>query len=176
MTLQPEEKPSIEDIRAWQQRLREDTEAGRSYRPDGVGGEGVPAELAGPWRQDEAGTFNSHGWGFGVLLPDEFWGVAPDELAPEVQQTAATLERMIRESLGRLPALPVEGGAVHSALPRCAHCVATDGPHAPGDQRFWLARKLMDSKLSDAEAFGVVAFHPDIHDLASALTTKGTGL
>lgn len=60
------------------------------------------------------------------------------------------------------------GGESRSSLPRCAHCVAVDGPHAPGEQRFWLARNLMDSKLSDAEAFGVVAFHPDIQDLISA--------
>jgi hypothetical protein len=42
--------------------------------------------------------------------------------------------------------------------------ISFDGPYAPGISRQWLARQLLDSKLSDEEAFGVVAFHPTITD------------
>lgn len=58
--------------------------------------------------------------------------------------------------------------------PRCAHCVNTDGPYpqARDSQRFWLARKLMDSKMTDAEVFSVVAYHPDIMDARPQPDTK----
>lgn len=42
--------------------------------------------------------------------------------------------------------------------------ISLDGPHKPGEQRQWLARQLLDSRLDDEEAFSVVAFHPDIKD------------
>lgn len=40
--------------------------------------------------------------------------------------------------------------------------ISTDGPHAITDARRWLARQLMDSRLSEAEAFGIVAHSPAI--------------
>lgn len=40
--------------------------------------------------------------------------------------------------------------------------ISVDGPHKITDQRAWLARQLMDSKNSDEEAFGIVAYHPAI--------------
>ncbi len=46
--------------------------------------------------------------------------------------------------------------------------VSKDGPIKIGDQRRWLARKLMDSKLTDEEAFGIVCYHPNISDLWKA--------
>jgi hypothetical protein len=49
--------------------------------------------------------------------------------------------------------------------------VSKDGTHKIGDQRRWLARKLMDSKLTDEEAFGIVCYHPDISDIWKARTT-----
>jgi hypothetical protein len=42
--------------------------------------------------------------------------------------------------------------------------ISTDGPHAITNVRRWLARQLMDSKRSDEEVFGVVAYHPSISD------------
>lgn len=46
--------------------------------------------------------------------------------------------------------------------------ISTDGPVKINDQRRWLARQLMDSKLSDKEAMGIVAHHPGIGDLHPA--------
>lgn len=59
--------------------------------------------------------------------------------------------------------------AARSALetrsrPVPAEAVEPDCPIKINDERRWLARKLMDSKLSDKEAFGIVAYHPDIKD------------
>jgi hypothetical protein len=52
--------------------------------------------------------------------------------------------------------------------------IATDGPHAPGEQRLWLARQLMDSKLTDKEAFGIVCYHPDVSRQAlQSINSKG---
>lgn len=45
--------------------------------------------------------------------------------------------------------------------------ISTDGPNAIDGQRAWLARQLMDSRLTEAEAFGIIAFHPQIKDLWS---------
>lgn len=43
--------------------------------------------------------------------------------------------------------------------------ISTDGPHKPDDHRVWLARQLLDSKLDDEEAYGVVAFFPAVSDI-----------
>lgn len=40
-----------------------------------------------------------------------------------------------------------------------------DGPYLPDYHRRWLARQLMDSKLTDDEAYGIVAYHPSISDI-----------
>ncbi len=42
--------------------------------------------------------------------------------------------------------------------------VSKDGPIEISYQRRWLARQLMDSKLTEAEAMSIVAFHPQISD------------
>lgn len=42
--------------------------------------------------------------------------------------------------------------------------VSKDGPIEIGYQRRWLARQLMDSKLTEHEAMSIVAFHPQISD------------
>lgn len=54
--------------------------------------------------------------------------------------------------------------------------VSKDGPIKIGDQRRWLARKLMDSKLTDKEAFGIVCYHPNISDLWKARTHPAPAL
>ena len=46
--------------------------------------------------------------------------------------------------------------------------ISVDGPNKITDQRAWLARKLMDSKLTDGEAFGIVAYHPDIRSASTS--------
>jgi len=50
--------------------------------------------------------------------------------------------------------------------------ISVDGPHKITDQRAWLARQLMDSKNSDGEAFGIVAYHPAIRDARPAPATN----
>lgn len=52
--------------------------------------------------------------------------------------------------------------------PARAPSISEDGPHPITDERRWLARQLLDSKLSDAEAFGIVAFHPAVSDARRA--------
>ncbi len=44
--------------------------------------------------------------------------------------------------------------------------ISTDGPHKPCEHRVWLARQLLDSKLTDDEAYGIVAFSPAVSDVA----------
>lgn len=46
--------------------------------------------------------------------------------------------------------------------------VSKDGPYSISDNRRWLARKLMDSKLTEKEALSIVAFAPDIKNLITA--------
>lgn len=46
--------------------------------------------------------------------------------------------------------------------------ISCDGPHKITDHRAWLARQLMDSKNSDEEAFGIVAYHPAIRDATTS--------
>lgn len=53
--------------------------------------------------------------------------------------------------------VPSQGAGEPVAWP-----ISVDGPHKITDQRAWLARQLMDSKNSDEEAFGIVAYHPAI--------------
>lgn len=56
----------------------------------------------------------------------------------------------------------IDGEAV--ALPS----IAVDGPHRPCEHRLWLARQLLDSRMSDAEAYSTIAFSPAITDLHPA--------
>lgn len=46
--------------------------------------------------------------------------------------------------------------------------ISVDGPNKITDQRAWLARQLLDSKLTDGEAFGIVAYHPDIRSASTS--------
>lgn len=55
--------------------------------------------------------------------------------------------------LAAAPASPLPGG-----LPP----ISLDGPHTPSRNRQWLARQLLDSKLDDDEAYGIVRHHPAI--------------
>lgn len=42
--------------------------------------------------------------------------------------------------------------------------ISFDGPYTVNEDRWWLARKLLDSKSDDKEAYGIVAYHPAIVD------------
>ena len=50
--------------------------------------------------------------------------------------------------------------AVAVALSAISH----DGPHKPGEHRVWLARQLLDSRLTEDEAYSTVAHSPAISD------------
>lgn len=52
--------------------------------------------------------------------------------------------------------------------------ISTDGPHMISSHRRWLARQFLDSQLSDAEAFGIVAHHPAM--IAASPPLKGEAL
>lgn len=43
--------------------------------------------------------------------------------------------------------------------------ISKDGPHKPSDHRVWLARQLLDSKLDDSEAYGIVCHSPAVSDI-----------
>lgn len=65
-----------------------------------------------------------------------------------------TVADMVRAAIAAAPAspLPEEG------LPP----ISFDGPHGIGVHRQWLARKLLDSKLNDEEAYSIVRRSPAI--------------
>lgn len=48
--------------------------------------------------------------------------------------------------------------------------ITTDGPHTITGARRWLARQLLDSRLSDLEAFNILAFHPSVTDARPSLS------
>lgn len=50
-----------------------------------------------------------------------------------------------------------------------APSISTDGPHAIGLGRRWLARQLLDSMLTDAEAYGIVRHAPALELDAGAM-------
>lgn len=91
-------------------------------------------------------------------------GVYPDRRLNGV----APLARIIVGALAdQARALPREG-ELEPLYP-----ISTDGPNKIGDGRRWLARKLMDSKLTEAEAYEIVAYCPSITDVRAALPPAG---
>lgn len=80
-------------------------------------------------------------------------------IPPLTPEQIAEFEAYLRRPHPR-GVLVVEPGDLEPDWP-----VSTDGPHKISDTRRWLARKLMDSKLTDAEAFSIVAFHPSIAEV-----------
>lgn len=66
------------------------------------------------------------------------------QIASDIREAAACIREMVER---QLPA------------------ISKDGPNEIGRHgRFWLARQLLDSKLTDEEAYGIVAHHPAISD------------
>lgn len=51
-----------------------------------------------------------------------------------------------------------------------AHPMANDGPHKPNQHRLWLAQILLDSKLTDEEAYSIIHHHPAIYDIGKPST------
>ena len=46
--------------------------------------------------------------------------------------------------------------------------ISLDGPNKPDEHRVWLARQLLDSKLTDEEAYGIVCHSPAVSDIWKA--------
>lgn len=92
--------------------------------------------------------------------------------AQTAQPTPSYLERLSRpsESSASVGEIEVDGERVR--LPG----ISLDGPHRPCEHRVWLARQLLDSQLSDEEAYSTVAFSPAIDDLRTqAPAREGEG-
>ena len=51
--------------------------------------------------------------------------------------------------------------------------ISLDGPNQPDEHRLWLARQLVDSKLDDETAYGIVAWSPAVQDLLKANPDAG---
>ena len=49
------------------------------------------------------------------------------------------------------------------AILKAAYPIMGDGPHKITDHRRWLARQLLDSKLSEEEAYGIVRYSPGVN-------------
>lgn len=82
-------------------------------------------------------------------------------LSKSIQMEAARAIQDLEEEVGRL-------------LERDLPSISKDGPHKIGRSRAWLARQLLDSRLDDGEAYGIVADHPAISpSLASTADGKG---
>lgn len=82
--------------------------------------------------------------------------------------TRPELVNLCDQAAGALSALIERVKVLEGAWP-----IATDGPHAISDHRLWLARQLMDSKLSEAEAYDIVRHSPA---LSNATGGEGNGL
>ena len=73
------------------------------------------------------------------------------------------IDDMMRKGRHRLPRRN------EVAVPKEEWVISKDGPHTISPSRRWLARQLMDSHLSDAEALSVVAYAPEVR---AALTSE----
>lgn len=60
----------------------------------------------------------------------------------------------------RAPALLNEAAAALREMQRFMPPISFDGPNVPNEHRLWLARQLLDSKLSDDEAFSIARSFP----------------
>ena len=85
--------------------------------------------------------------------PCKFCGTKNEEGAPDLCRGADT--RLFTEA----------AACIREMVERQLPAISKDGPYEIGRAgRFWLARQLLDSKLTDAEAYGIVAHHPAITD------------
>ena len=90
------------------------------------------------------------------------WQQALDLYQPTVVLAERNISRQPPAREDAQPVATIDGEAV--ALPS----IAVDGPHRPCEHRLWLARQLLDSRMSDAEAYSTIAFSPAITDLHPA--------
>lgn len=57
-----------------------------------------------------------------------------------------------------------EAAAALREMERFMPAISFDGPNMPNDHRLWLARQLLDSKLTDDEAFSIARSFPSAPD------------
>lgn len=69
----------------------------------------------------------------------------------DLLMTKETIAEIIKRAVPALRAQP-------PALPS----ISLDGPNLPDEHRVWLARRLLDSKLTDEEAYGIVRHSPAV--------------
>ena len=117
----------------------------QAAREEASQGAGEPVDLEALLKDPNAVHLNMLRGGIAKLTPAQIGHLYRGEEAEEV----------IREVRRQNP--ETQGAGEPVAWP-----ISVDGPHKITDQRAWLARQLMDSKNSDEEAFGIVAYHPAI--------------
>lgn len=103
-------------------------------------GQAAGKALGYPWFKDDQKNFPGATEDNGVCIGEHTSATIVEELADNFARLQAERDRAV------------------------AWPISVDGPHKITDQRAWLARQLMDSKNSDEEAFGIVAYHPAIRE------------
>lgn len=119
------------------------------------------------------GERDAEGW---IAAPEGGW---PENPVPGIVETRYEDGGFVGPSESELPNWPaviafrpaveaaasqVEDGRVAQSVEPSAHNGpgAGSSPAAPTNYRAWLARQLLDERLTDAEAFEIVASHPSI--------------
>lgn len=76
------------------------------------------------------------------------------------------LENIATGSFPYVASVAAEAAAcIREMVDRQLPAISKDGPNETDRHgRFWLARQLLDSKLTAEEAYGIVAHHPAIQD------------
>ena len=73
--------------------------------------------------------------------------------------------KVIGRPLAARPAAPTQSAAQTGEVDLPP--ISLDGPHRPDENRLWLSRQLLDSRLTAEEAYSVVAHSPAIQDTLS---------
>lgn len=98
----------------------------------------------------------------------QFWFEASNRMWPREMASVDGLDKVLHV----FPALIARARQADEAEAEIARLkqlhISFDGAHTPDDQRQWLARQLLDSKHSNEEAYGIVAYHPAVGDAAKS--------
>ncbi len=135
--------------------LKGDPTAVAIYR--GLRDRAVIAEAALSEREERIGELKAGALFTAQRIIDLAFKVpAPNSITPQIVVAAQTLERLARSSLlAWNRRSPPQGGEEAN--------ITNDGPHKLTEHRRWLARQLLDSKLSEDEAYDIIRYSPAIH-------------